>query len=168
MNLRVCSALSLGLLGCAGAMPSDGPRTPSPALVVELQYDPEMDPIIPAESGRGRLMGSGLGEVHGAVEGDVRWTLFEQQSATSCELQLVGVISTNGGDELRFEAIGYGNRPRSSSPRWDMTASAAFTGQAGNGSPLAGRVAAWVGFFDARTGRHEYQVHLPPRDGGGA
>jgi len=158
---RVLAVTTLLLGGCAATTPAATAPYPPPALDVELRHDPDMDPIVPAESGRGRLMGSGVGQVHGLVEGTVRWTLFEVQSATSCELQLVGVITNAEGEELRFEAIGYGNRPRPSSSRWDMTASAAFSGVAGSDSPLAGRVGAWVGFFDARTGRHQYRVHLP-------
>lgn len=166
---RFPTALTTLILGgCAAATPAAATRPPSAALEVELQYDPDMQPIVSAESGRGRLMGSGVGQVHGVVEGDIRWTLFEVQSTTSCELQLVGVITNTEGEEVRFEAIGYGNRPRSSSPLWDMTASAAFSADSDIESPLAGRVAAWVGSFDARTGRHNYRVHLPVRSGAGS
>lgn len=166
---RVLTALWMALSGgCVATTSTTARRAPPPALEVALQYDPEMSPIVAPEVGRGRLMGSGVGQVHGAVEGDVRWTLFEVQSPTSCELQLVGVITSSDGEEVRFEAIGYGSRPRSGSPRWDMTASVAFLAGPESQSPLAGRVAAWVGFFDARTGRHQYQVHLPVRGGAGS
>lgn len=74
---------------------------------------------------------------------------------------MLGTITDDGGDTVEFQAIGFGNRPSPTANVWDMTASAEFTGDTQGGSHLSGRVGAWVGRFDAATGRHLYHVHFP-------
>jgi hypothetical protein len=150
----------LALAGCAGATPNAAVPSSSADFVVELEYRPDMEPL-PRE-GRGSLMGSGIGRASGSVGGEVRWSLYEVQSAATCELHMIGTLTHPDGSTLDFQAIGFGRRPTGGSI-WDMTASAQFQSRAGT-SALSGRVAAWVGRFDARTGRHRYAVHLPSRE----
>lgn len=131
---------------------------------LSLQYRPDMPPVVAGEGRKGRLLGSGDGRAAGArLRGNVRWSIFEVTGSERCEVELAGVIQTDDGARVEFEARGYGLVPDPRQPNhWQMNAAVRFSTAAG--SPYAWTnsiLAVWSGSFDMATGRHVYGVYVP-------
>jgi len=139
-----------------------------PLFDLTLQYRPDMAPAASAEGRSGRLLASGDGRATGArLSGDVRWSIFEITANDRCQVELAGIIRTESGARIEFEARGFGlvadpRRPN----RWLMNAAVRF-GAAADG-PYGwtnALLAVWSGSFDMDTGRHAYGVYAPPDAG---
>jgi len=74
-----------------------------------LRYDGNTPECPPPGAKEGRLLGSGEGSAEGALlRGKVRWSNYEHNLAPGlCRLQIPGVIQTDDGAEIQFEAHGH-------------------------------------------------------------
>lgn len=73
----------------------------------DLQFRPEMEAIVSADGRDGELIGSGDGVVRGPVSGKLRWTLFENAHGDFCDMNPAGLIETDDGAKIPFDAKGY-------------------------------------------------------------
>ncbi len=139
-----------------------------PLFDLTLQYRPGMAPVASAEGHSGRLLGSGDGRAAGPrVRGDVSWSIFEVTGQERCEVELAGIIQTDDGGRIEFQARGFGLVADPRQPnRWLMNAAVRFTsavdGPYGWTNSL---LAVWSGSFDMDTGRHVYGVYAPLASG---
>src|SRR2546427_13017745 len=91
----------------------------------ELRYQPGMEVVVPAEGREGELLGSGDGTIIGEkLRGRIRWSMFTadcvyplvQAGVTPppgqhlCTTNPGGVIETDDGAQIWFDAKGYGLR----------------------------------------------------------
>lgn len=152
------------LFGCASAQVSmqNAPK-PEPALIIELQYQPAKEKVIPSfDRGLGRYLGSGSGCVSGRMNGTVELDLYEDQRDTRLHrAQFVGVIVTTDGSRLRFESIGFFVHRESDPNYWDMTAALFLEANQQQYPWLEVPLAIWAGAVDIRGYRHSYRVNLP-------
>lgn len=141
----------------------DASKRPRAVLFdVDLQYQPDAVRL-PAEDDPARkYLGSGDGTVRGqALEGRVRWDLFERQGDTVCDTRFVGVIETADRARIRFEAVGLFRRPDAQTDTWRMAAGLRFETDDVGYAWLNDTLATWDGTFDMQTYRHHYQVFAP-------
>ncbi len=126
----------------------------------ELQYRPEMAPVVSAEGRTGRLLGSGDGQIRGArIKGRIRWSIFEDQGAGECKTNIAGFIETDDGSRIAMETRGFGVVPDSARPsHWRMSAAIQFKAE-GKHAWLQSVLAVWDGSFDMDTGRHSYRAY---------
>lgn len=88
-----------------------------PLFEAKLQYRQGMAPVISSEGHVGEYLGSGDGTVEGPrIRGTVRWDLFEEEGNRLCGSNLRGVIETDDGAQIPFDAIGFFLRPDKSKP----------------------------------------------------
>lgn len=154
----------LSLFGCASApvVVQNAPK-PEPAMVVELQYQPDKKKVLASfDKGLGQYLGSGGGRVSGRINGTVEWDLYEDQRDTRLHrAQFVGVIATTDGKRLRFESIGFFLHRESDPNFWDMTAALFLEANQQEYPWLTPPLATWAGAVDIRGYRHSYRVNLP-------
>jgi hypothetical protein len=96
-----------------------------PLFEARLQYQSDMQVVVPAETREGVLIGSGDGIVTGdLLSGKARWTMYAGNCAYVfvraglepppgqhlCTVYPAGVIETSDGAEVWFDAKGYGLR----------------------------------------------------------
>src|SRR5216684_1900183 len=97
----------------------------NPLFEARLQYRPDMEVVVSAETREGELVGSGDGRVSGDVlSGNARWSMYAGNCAYVfvragilpppgqhlCTVHPAGVIATDDGAEIWFDAKGYGLR----------------------------------------------------------
>ena len=129
---------------------------------LELQFQWEMAPLTSREAGEGDYIGSGVGTAKGSsIDGTVRWDLFEKREEALCRSNLVGVIETNDGAEIKIDSRGFFVQPDGANPNlWITSASVHFATTDGRYEWLNTRLAVWVGRFDMATFHHHYHVYL--------
>lgn len=152
------------LFGCASAqVPVQKAPKPEPALIIELQYQPDKEKVVVSfDRGLGQYLGSGGGRVSGKINGTVEWDLYEdQRDARLHRAQFVGIIVTADGTRLRFESIGFFVHREADPNYWDMTAALFVESNQHKHSWLNAPLAAWAGAVDIRDYRHSYRVYLP-------
>lgn len=75
-----------------------------------LQFRPDMPAIASADGRDGELVGSGDGVVRGQVSGNLRWSNFENPHRDFCDMNPAGLIETDDGARIPFDAKGYAIR----------------------------------------------------------
>jgi hypothetical protein len=146
----------------------------------DLQHRPGMEPVVGPEGREGELIGSGDGVLQGpGIRGTIRWTLYEQDCAWDpgflgdpdgtaaqpasgdqvCKMNLAGVIHTDRGAPVQFEAKGFGLRREDLTPNWRLTASLRFATPAEDHLWLNGVLGLWEGEFDERAGSARYRAY---------
>lgn len=128
---------------------------------VELQYREGLAAITSPEGRMGQYLGSGDGTIKGhRLQGAVQWDLYEVVGETRCQTNFAGLIETNTGAKIRFEATGFGMVPDLSKPqRWHIANAMQFDTADQRYDWLNTMLALWDGEFDMETYRHFYQVY---------
>ncbi len=128
----------------------------------ELQYRPEMAAVVSSEGRIGKLIGSGDGTLEGQrIQGTLRWTLFEKQGDNLCETNLAGVIKTNDGAQIQFDAKGYALRADKNHPnKWSLASALHFDTDDERYQWLNTALAVYEGEFDMNTVRHHSRVYI--------
>jgi hypothetical protein len=124
-----------------------------------------MMPVLEDED-RGNLVGSGTGRVQGPrINGNLRWSNFEQVFADYCRLNVAGTIETDDGAEIRFDARGFAVPPAGGTA-WKVASAVRFAVKVSRYNWLETAPAIWEGEFDATTATARYRAYLPadPRD----
>jgi hypothetical protein len=136
-----------------------------PLFQVELQYREGLAAITSPEGRIGQYLGSGDGTIKGQrLQGAVRWDLYEVVGEARCQTNFAGIIETNNGAKIRFDAKGFGMVSDRSKPhRWHIANAVQFDTEDKRYDWLNTILALWDGEFDMETYRHSYQVYT--RDG---
>ncbi len=154
----------------------------TPLFEARHQYQSDMDVVVSAETREGELIGSGDGRVSGALlSGTARWSMYAGNCAYVfvragvepppgqhlCTVHPAGVIATDDGAEVWFDAKGYGLRgaDQSHPHLWVLTMAVQFTTTDQRYQWLNSTLGVAVSEFDERTGRALWQVFVPPADG---
>ncbi len=128
----------------------------------DLQLQPDAARLTPEDDPARKYMGSGNGTVQGqALEGTVRWDLFERQGDAVCDTRFVGVIETADGARIRFEAVDLFLRSDAEADTWRLAAGLRFQTDDAAYAWLEGSLATWEGVTDLQTYQHHYQVFAP-------
>ncbi len=143
----------------------------------ELRYKSDMDVVVPVEGREGELIGSGEGTVTGEkIRGTVRWSFF----AANCAYLLVkagvepppgqhlcytnpgGVIQTEDGAQIWFDAKGYGLRgyDEAQPHKWRLTMALQFNTDDERYRWLNTTLGVWEGRFDEKTGHARYRAYV--------
>ena len=140
----------------------------------ELQYQQDIEPLVPSEGREGELIGSGDGTVKGdRVVGRLRWSMF----AADCVLRVDGfetsssgdhvcttnpalVLETDDGATIWIDAKGYGLRRESAAPNWRLTASLRFQTDDPRYNWLDNAFGIWEGVFNEDVGHARYRAFL--------
>jgi len=133
---------------------------------LDLQFRWEMPPITSREAGEGEYIGSGDGTAKGArIQGAVCWDLSEKREETLCRSNLVGVIETYDGAQIRIDSRGFFIKPDKSNPnQWITSASLYFHTADRRYEWLNIRLAVWKGEFDMGAYQHHYQAYIQVRE----
>jgi hypothetical protein len=133
----------------------------NPLFEARLQYQPGMAAITSPEGRSGDYLGSGDGTVNGPrLRGRVRWDLYEKVGPLRCETIFTGIVDTEDGAQIRFDAKGYGMVPDQAAPHiWHMVDALQFETTDEPYTWLNTVLAVWDGEFDMTTGRHRYHVY---------
>lgn len=137
---------------------------------VELRFRPGMDPVVPSGGREGELIGSGDGTVRGAaVKGTIRWSNFETQGERVCGMYPAGLIETDDGATIGFDARGWALRSDGDGGGnlWHVAGGLRFEAQDPRYEWLARSLAVWEGRFDAATGRATWRIYGLTGDGAG-
>lgn len=141
----------------------------------EMHYQPDMDPVIPSEGREGELIGSGDGKVTGKLRGTIRWTFFAAECAYLlvqagiepppgqhlCKTNPGGVIETEDGARIWFDAKGYGLRgyDKVLPHKWRLTMALQFSTKDQRYQWLNATLGAWEGEFDEETALARYHAY---------
>src|SRR5712691_6198236 len=86
----------------------------------EMQYRGQDAITLPAGK-VGSYVGSGDGSIEGQVQGIIRWDLYEDIDDGVCLTNLAGMIETEDGATIGFDARGHGKVPDPHKPNdWVM------------------------------------------------
>jgi alkylmercury lyase len=141
----------------------------------ELRYQPGMEVVVPAEGREGELIGSG-GTVTGErLRGKIRRSMFSADCAYLlvktgstpspgqhlCTTNPGGVIETDDGAQIRFDAKGYGLRGYDTSrPHlWHLTMALQFSTSDERYLWLNTTLGVWEGEFDENTAHAHYRAY---------
>lgn len=130
----------------------------------ELQFRPEMTPGVSPDGREGELVGSGDGTVRGTeLRGTIRWTNFETPGERLCGMFPAGVIETEDGATVRFDARGWALRSDAerSAPIWRVAGGLCLETDDPRYERLGQALAVWEGEFDPSTGRATWRVYRP-------
>ncbi len=140
----------------------------------DLQYQQDIEPLVPSEGREGELIGSGDGTVNGdRLVGRLRWSMF----AADCVFRVDGfetsssgdhvcttnpalVLETDDGATIWIDAKGYGLRRESAAPNWRLTASLRFQTDDPRYSWLDNAFGIWEGVFDEDARHARYRAFL--------
>ncbi len=140
----------------------------------ELQYQQDVEPLVPSEGREGELIGSGDGVAAGGkLAGRLRWSMF----AADCPFRPDGsgsngngdhvcttnpafVLETEDGATIWFDAKGYGLRRQQQAPNWRLTASLRFQTDDARYRWLDNAFGIWEGAFDEDAGHASYRAFL--------
>lgn len=142
----------------------------------ELRYQPGMEVVVPAEGREGDLIGSGDGTVTGEkLRGKIRWSMFSADCVYPlvqagvmlspgqhlCTTNPGGVIETDDGAQIWFDARGYGLRGyEASRPHlWHLTMALQFSTTDERYLWLNTILGVWEGEFDENTAHAHYQAY---------
>lgn len=93
----------------------------------ELLYDPDAEHLEAGDSSPFAYIGSGGGTVRGPkLEGELRWSLFEEQSDLVCRARRTGVIETTDGATIELEELGYFGRKDETTSLWRFAGGVRF------------------------------------------
>ena len=128
---------------------------------IALQYRKGMDAVTSPEGKIGQYLGSGDGTVTGrTLQGLVRWDLYEVVGEARCQTNFAGVIETDDGGQIHFDAKGFGMVPDPSKPNeWHMASAVQFDTEDNRYERLNAVLGLWDGTFDMETYRHHYRVY---------
>lgn len=141
----------------------------------EIRYRSDMDPVIPAEGRDGQLIGSGDGELTGKIRGTMRWSFFAADCAYLlvqagiepppgqhlCKTNPGGVIETEDGARIRFDAKGYGLRgyDQAHPHKWRLTMALQFSTDDERYGWLNSTLGLWAGEFNEHTRSARYHAY---------
>ncbi len=142
----------------------------------ELRYQPGMEVVVPAEGREGELLGSGDGTIIGEkLRGRIRWSMFTadcvyplvQAGVTPppgqhlCTTNPGGVIETDDGAQIWFDAKGYGLRGYDAArPHlWHLTMALQFSTTDERYHWLNTTLGVWEGEFDENTAQAHYRAY---------
>jgi hypothetical protein len=142
----------------------------------DLEYVNDQAAEVPAEDREGEYIGSGIGRLAGdRINGTIRWSLFAADCAyllvragiepgpgeELCRVHPGGVIETDDGARIQFDARGYGLRgaDRNQPHLWRLTAALHFATQDTRYRWLNTTLGLWEGTFDERVGRARYSAY---------
>jgi hypothetical protein len=148
-----------------------------PLFAAELQYNPDVRVVVAADDREGDLIGTGDGRVVGRrINGTIRWSFYAADCAYLlvkagvnpgpgqhlCRTNPGGVIETDDGAVIRFDARGYGLRGYDSSQphRWRLTAALQFATADRRYLWLNTTLGIWEGEFDETMGRAHYRAYV--------
>lgn len=128
---------------------------------MELQYQEGMAAMTSAEGKIGQYIGSGDGTASGEeIQGNVRWDLYEVIDEARCQTNFAGVIETDDGAQVHFDARGYGMATNPSQPdAWHMVYAVQFETADEKYYWLNTTLALWDGQLDMKNYRHHYRVY---------
>ena len=147
-----------------------------------LQYQSDMKAVVSAETREGELIGSGDGCVSGELlSGNARWSMYVGNCAYVfvraglepppgqhlCTVHPAGIITTDDGAEIWFDAKGYGLRgaDQSQPHLWVLTMAVQFTTTDPRYQWLNSTLGVVVSEFDERAGRALWHAFVPPVEG---
>lgn len=136
---------------------------PRELFAIELQYREDMAPMTDGDDLGREYVGSGDGTVTGPeIGGTVRWDLYEDFGDARCDSHFTGVIRTDDGAEITFEAVGWFVRedPTSESTDWRMVAGVRFGVESPAYAWLNDTEATWHGEMDGDSFRHRYRAFV--------
>ncbi|MFQ5908240.1 MAG: DUF3237 family protein [Thermoplasmata archaeon] len=143
----------------------------------DLSYRGDMEAVVSPEGRRGALIGSGDGVVSGErIRGRVQWSFYSGDCAYLlvkagltpspeqhlCTADPGGIIETEDGAIIRFDARGYGfrgvdaDRPH----LWRLAMALQFSTEDERYDWLNDSFGVWFGEFDERVGRAHYRAYL--------
>jgi hypothetical protein len=130
-----------------------------PLFSVELNYKKGKSQVLDMPGRVGDYLGSGEGTVSGdKVNGRVHWGLFEKVAETICESNLRGLIETEDGAAIHFDALGFFRRPTQPDDQiWVNASAVTFHTDDGRYLWLNEVTGVWRGTFDMAAYRHNYQ-----------
>lgn len=109
----------------------------------------------------GTYLGRGDGVVKGEmINGEVIWDLYENQSSAACDANLVGIIKTDDGAEIRFDVLGFFKR-RHDTGYWDLSSAVRFMTSEPRYECFDECVGLISGHFDMESYTHEYRITVP-------
>lgn len=145
----------------------------------DLTYVSDMAPVVEPDVVPGRLLGNGTGTIRGPhLEGILRWSFFEEdcawdpgmvgehrrsradQGRSVCRTYPRGVIETEEGATLQFEARGFALRRRDD-PEWTLASTVRFVTDHDAYQWLTDGLVVYEGTFDERTGTASRSFHAP-------
>lgn len=126
---------------------------------MELHYRGKNEQPPPAVFGT--YLGQGDGEIAGSlISGAVTWDLYENQSATACEVNMLGTIRTDSEREIDFDMLGFFTRDEGD-PVWLLASAIKFRGPAKSGEAAVNRTGLVEGTFDTNSYTHNYRIYMP-------
>ncbi|MEE8199507.1 MAG: hypothetical protein V3R48_07350 [Thermoplasmata archaeon] len=148
-----------------------------PLFEAELAYRGDMEPVVSSEGRDGVLIGSGDGVVEGQrLKGTIRWSFYSGDCAYLlvraglegspdqhlCTATPGGIIETEDGAVIRFDARGYGLRgwDKTRPHLWSLTMGLQFATTDERYLWLNDLLATWIGEFDERVGRARYRAFV--------
>ncbi|SRR5713226_8537527 len=148
-----------------------------PLFEAELRYNSDVGVVVDADDREGDLIGSGDGRVVGRrINGKIRWSFYAADCAYLltkagidpgpgqhlCRTNPGGVIETDDGALIRFDAKGYGIRGYDASTphRWRLTVALQFATINRWYLWLNATLGIWEGEFDETVGRAHYRAYV--------
>jgi hypothetical protein len=126
---------------------------------MELRYRGKNEQPPPAVFGS--YLGQGDGEIAGSLfTGAVTWDLYENQSATGCEMNMLGTIRTDAEREIGFDILGFFIRDEGA-PVWRLASAIRFREPAEGGDPAVNLTGLVQGTFDTKSYTHNYRIFMP-------
>ena len=146
-------------------------------FVAELQYDDHVELTIPMEGRAGELIGKGKGTLKGdRINGTITWAFYAEQCSFLlvkqgktppadqhlCRTSPGGVIHSEDGAEIRFDARGYGFRGSDPSrPHiWHLTSALQFQTDDPRYQWLNSVLGVWEGEFDETARKATYRAYV--------
>jgi hypothetical protein len=129
---------------------------------VELRFRPDMRPVVRPEGREGELVGSGDGTVQGPeIRGTIRWSNFETPGERLCGMYPAGMIETDDGGSLRFDARGFALRRdgAGTSARWKVAGAMRLETDDPRYAWISDGLTLWEGEFDGEVGRAAWRVY---------
>jgi Protein of unknown function (DUF3237) len=149
----------------------------------ELAYRTDTAPVVPPEGREGTLLGSGDGRAEGPrISGAVRFSFYEEGCPLDpgfleapadakladgdylCKTNPGGVIQTDDGATIQFDAKGFALRLEAQAPRWKLASAIRFATDDPAYRWLNDVLALYEGEFNERTGQGRWRVVAAPAD----
>ena len=149
----------------------------------ELAYLTDMGQVVPAEGREGKLLGSGDGRAEGArIRGGVRFSFYEEgcpldpgfldapadatlaEGDYLCRTNPGGVIETDDGAIIQFDAKGFALRLEAQAPVWKVTSAIRFVTDDPAYRWLNDLLGLYEGEFNERTGQARWRVVAAPAE----
>ena len=149
----------------------------------ELEYRTDMAPVVPPEGRVGKLLGSGDGRASGPqITGTVRFSFYEEgcpldpgfldappdvtlaEGDYLCKTNPGGVIQTDDGATIQFDAQGFALRLEANAPIWKVASAIRFATDAPAYRWMNDVLGLYEGEFNERTGRGKWRVLATPAD----